>query len=167
MTPQQVVAVLVRLFAVWLAVQLPGYVVPLYHQLEPNSGTGKALIVCGVVALVWVGAMGFLWVFPKTVARLVLSQPAEGSATVAPPREWMEAGYVLIGVFVLTQAVPRVLQYMLATFYTEGGPVPASMVHWLIAHLVELGLGLWLVLGPASVGRLINRARYAGSKAGP
>ena len=161
MTSTQMVALGVRLFAVWLAIyvlrSMPGIFLAFrqYDQLA-------AQVFSVVVAVMLAAIVVVLWVFPLFVARRLLPSSAVVQET-SSPEAWFAMGCALIGIWVLTQALPALARYVVI-FALEGagGPYVANWHYGAIYHVAEAAIGIWLLLGAKGVRKLVQWARSAG-----
>ena len=167
MSPQQAVAVAVRLFGVWLAV----YVVrsaPAFVLRARTYADGEAIVFAAVIGLGVIALVLALFFFPQLFARGLLAGQKEATLGAHSPREWFDVGCTLIGIWVLTDAIPGLIRYAIASYLMARDPAtvpptpdwPAVPIY----YTVELGIGIWLFLGGAGLKRLITHLRYAGSE---
>jgi hypothetical protein len=108
MTPQQIVAVCVRLFSIWLLILIPSFYLML-ELIQANTGpygwfSGvwmKFLVIALVLAIALL-----LWRFPMFITHKVLpATTAEFDAPSATAKQLAEAGSFLLGRSCKTQAV--------------------------------------------------------------
>ena len=155
MSPTQAVALAVRLFAIWLAIYWARWVPYLYAQVRDSENVVESAgdIVSMVLALFFVL---FLWFFPRTVARTLLPKNDPTPITTASPATWFAVGCALLGLWVLSEAIPGVLRNVYVLIYAQRNG--ASAPGWdagLAYRLVELAIGFWLLLGAAGVRKLL------------
>ena len=104
MTPQQLVALFARLFALWLfinALRMLVGVVAIEGQL---GGGGKFAWLAGAVLPVAVGLV--LWNFPQFIAGKLIPR-TNGTNTIAlRPRQMAAVGSALLGMWTIIQSVP-------------------------------------------------------------
>lgn len=116
MSPIQCVAVTVRPFAIWLAIYCARWVPYLYGVVRDADDVAVGALGV-VVVLVSIGAVLFLWFFPRTVvARSLL--PAGDPATLSSgrPESWVTVGPTLLGLWVLTEAIPALVRSPVGEF---------------------------------------------------
>jgi hypothetical protein len=116
MTPQQVVAAGVRLFAIWLV--LSGakaiFVTPfIFAQLGENAAFARAASMCFGVADILLAMV--LWFFPLGVARKLVPNISLTHSFGAPALELARVGSCLLGLWLLATATPRLFWYFLDT----------------------------------------------------
>lgn len=160
MSPIQAVAVAVRLFALWFAIffgrTAPGY----YIQIRDFDDTLASAIGIAVVLLA-LAFVVFLWFFPRTVARAIL--PAADPVLASRPSEeaWFRVGCGLLGLWLLTGALPGVARHVFLLYYAQRTQMslPESSAGTLVYYGTEIAVAAWLLLGGAGVLRLWQWAR--------
>jgi hypothetical protein len=166
MTNAQIVALGVRLFAIWLAFYLLRHVPAMwvFGNQQPDSGFNATVVVVSVVLVLLTIA---LWMFPLAVARKLLPTATLDQPTPLPVEQLERAGFCLLGLWVLTEAVPRLI-YAAVMFFYSRRPDPSvdlgpSYYADLIYSAVTLILGVWLLLGAKGLLGVLRWARSAGS----
>ena len=160
MSPHQAVAVAVRLFAAWLGIYvlrtLPSYYFASHRE---TGGLAFALFLLAVtVVLVFV-----LWVFPQTIARRLLASQAEPPAAPASPDLWLATGCALIGLWVLTSSLPSaVRETFIISSLSETEGDTTEVKQYLVYHVVEVAIALWLIFGARGFRKIFWWARTAG-----
>jgi hypothetical protein len=109
MTPQQLVGLGVRLFAVWLALTSIGTLSALLTTQLPE-GTPKALGI-GLNVAYLVGAAA-LWFLPMAVAHRLLPRTSHTNAIFAGGFEIARAGTCLLGLWLLIKTLPTIAWYV-------------------------------------------------------
>jgi hypothetical protein len=161
MSPHQTIAVAVRLFAIWLVLYFTRDIFAFYFDRGSHDHAG-ALVLALAVFLVVGAACLALWFFPLSVARKILTSSSTEPASPAPPETWLTVGCALLGLWVLSSAVPllvrdSLIQYIYRTSYNDvGGGL------FLLRYVGEILIAVWLVLGAKGIGRLFRWARGAG-----
>lgn len=167
MTGRQFVALGVRLFCIWLAIYILRYA-PAFWLLGKQSLTTPDRAPFVVGTLVLVAIVVALWLFPLTVARKLLPRSALDQSISLPAHEQIEqAGFCLMGLWLLTQALPSVVfEVYVFYLYTRPGSMlglrPQEYAA-LARALVELALALWLLFGARGLRGALRWARTAGS----
>lgn len=167
MTSKQFVALGVRLFCVWLAIYLMtgmmGFWIAVSRQ--PHNGTASAILLAAIAVFALIVIL--LWLFPLTVARKLLPRSAQGQLVALPPHEQIErAGFCLMGLWLLTHAVPGlVFDAVVTRLYHADGELELRPQDYaaVAEHLVELALALWLLFGARGLRRLLDWMRPAGT----
>lgn len=165
MSPHQILAVTVRLAAIWLFLyaisNMTGSYVEAHKYSAPDSLL-PILIGFGVIVLV----CGLLWCFPLFVAKKILPPSATGNSEPAVYDSWFSVGCSLIGVWVLVKAIPALISYAL-TNYLGRKLWPGSFVvnpDWVLLvsfNVFQLVVGFWLFLGGKDLKKIIHWARNA------
>jgi hypothetical protein len=159
MSPIQTVAVAVRLFAIWLAIYAARWGPYLYASARRADDVGVAVVTVCAVAIT-VLAVLLLWFFPRTVARTLL--PAGDLATLsgAQADAWLTVGCSLLGLWVLSEAIPALVRHLYVLFQdARGNVVPDNWGAGTAYILAELAVALWLLLGASGLRRLLSWAR--------
>jgi hypothetical protein len=167
MSPHQAVAVAVRLFAIWLAIysarNAPGF----YFQAAKYNDDAAVLFASGAVAIILLVILVMLF-FPQLFAKGLLARQTDPPAGPSSPERWFDVGRSLIGLWILTDAVPGLIRYLIVAYLTKRDPAIIPLTpDWhagAIYYVIELIIGVWLLLGGAGLKGLIIRTRYAGSK---
>jgi len=161
MSPHQAVAVAVRIFAAWLGITVLRDLAS-FAFLKPSDilGFGFAVTVVVLAAVL----VAILWFFPGTVAGKLLSPDNAKLDAAASPDLWLAMGCALLGLWLLTSALPTLIfdTYALFRFNygDDRGNVPQSVAY----YVVEVAIALWLVFGAKGFRRLFWWARNAGYK---
>jgi hypothetical protein len=155
MTPHQVLAVAVRLFAIWLAIYVLRSAPSYYRELTrlgDSTGTAATLVVAGLA----IAMVAFLWLFPRTVARTLLDAKSLAPPEPADPDTWFATGCALIGVWLIVPALSALI-YDLSIFYLAQRDsridVADLQFDW-IYRAAEIVLGIWLVMGARGMRKL-------------
>jgi hypothetical protein len=165
-TNAQIVALGVRLFSIWLVLYLFGHAPGLWTFIEHGkSGSGAGFVVT-VSAVLLLAAVG-LWFFPLAVARKLLPKATLDQPTPLPVEQVQRAGFCLLGLWVLTEAVPDLIYYAVA--FTVSTKPSALMsfekdTYANVAHTIaEFVIGVWLLLGARGLVGVLRWARTAGA----
>lgn len=164
MTPHQTIAVAVRLFAIWLAVTLISNLVTFSSQFNWQDYPNKLFATAVIVVLLALVAAA-LWFFPLTVARRLLpaASPESPAATLpASPDTWLAMGCSLLGLWVMTAALPSLVRESIILISADSFTSISEIRHWLIYHLGQAIIGVWLALGAKGFRGLFWWARDAG-----
>jgi hypothetical protein len=167
-TNTQIVAIGIRLFCVWLAIyvirDLPGLWSLNDRQYADGSATAISTVI--IVLVIVVALIVALWSFPLTVARKLLPRSAlDEPARV--PGQIERAGFCLLGLWLLTQAIPSLFYYAVMVYHFSRPDARVDLRTENFASLlhtaIELGLGIWLLFGAKGLLGLIRWARVAGT----
>jgi hypothetical protein len=76
---------------------------------------------------------------------------------------WFSVGSTLLGLFVMTTALPALLRNLAVLFLTRSGDIDTGNLKYaLFYYFAEFVIGLWLILGAKGVKNLVVWARNAG-----
>jgi hypothetical protein len=130
---------------------------------------GSAAITVVIAA---VGVLAFaiaLWMFPLTVARKLLPKETLDEPTRLPMGQIERAGFCLLGLWVLTNAIPGLFYYAVMVYHFTGPDARHELrtenLAGLLHNVIEFGLGVWLLFGARGLLGLIRWARTAGTGA--
>jgi hypothetical protein len=159
MLPREVVAVAVRLFAICLGISVLRLLPSLLITDEGRPlGYAYGFFCIGVTAAIALA----LWFFPHLAAGKLISGQPEKDAT-ASADTWLAMGSALIGLWMLTYAVPALIRdaFVLLSAGSEFADT-ANIKSWVLYNVVEVSIALWLVLGANGFRQLFWWARSAG-----
>jgi hypothetical protein len=163
MSPHQVIAVGARLFAIWLAIYVARSVPTFFREAaKADATTFTAVVVFSTLLMVLV-ILG-LWLFPKTVARGLLSTEEVITNVRPTPDMWFAVGCALIGLWLIVPAVTSIIYNLSVLFAAQRDPtIDATDFHMSWAYYVaEIAFGVWLLLGARGARRLFWWARGVG-----
>ncbi|HEV2271027.1 MAG TPA: hypothetical protein VGR92_16360 [Steroidobacteraceae bacterium] len=156
MTPKQIVALAVRLFAIWLAIQVlrmvPWFFEPGAFQASSHVWNTFIVALSAVIVLI-------LWLSPRIIAGHQLTS-AGGPPTSADT--WLIMGCMLIGLWTLTTTVPRLVYDTIALNSTPYGEDNPTLHYWIAYNLAELCIAAWLIFGAKGVRRVFRWVQNAG-----
>jgi hypothetical protein len=164
MSREDVIAVAVRVFAIFLLVTvvrtIPG-TLALIDQVEPKP----SLVLVWLLSGLSLALCAYLWFFPLTVARKLLPAMREPrSETAMNGSVALSVGLTLLGVWVLTSALPDATYWVILFLLSrriDAGPI--EWQHDQIANMIatagQLALAVWLIFGSSGIKRLILRFR--------
>jgi hypothetical protein len=162
---EDIVAVLVRLFAVYMLFVVIR-AVPALASTSAESGDATATIAIAA-SLVAVGLLtALLWFFPLTIARKLLPAATDSTSGTAlgAPAAWSLA-ICALGLWVLTSALADAVYWIV--FYFRTRELGLELAQYspgdqagMAATLVELALGVILTFGSTGLRALLFRLRY-------
>ncbi len=126
MTPQQLVGVGVRLFAIWLALTSVSYftLIPETVRAASGGGTTAALAIGGAYLV----AAVCLWFFPMVVAHTLIPRTRHENRLSLNTHELARVGASLIGLWLLARSLQTIVWFIFRLFlYTEAGASFSSM----------------------------------------
>jgi hypothetical protein len=160
-TPHQIVAVVLRLFAVWLGLQTLR-TLPSFFALNGSEAPGYAyalfLFALSVVLIV------ALWFFPRTIAGRLLQSHEAQSQPPATVDAWLALGCFLLGVWTLTTTIPRLVINVYALNALSGYDDKWQLHESLVYNFFELVIALWLIFGAKGIRKLFWWAQNAGTR---
>ena len=158
MSPIQIVALAVRLFAVWVALYWARWMPYSFAQARASDG---GMVMFAVLAVVGVLAVLGMWFFPRTIARSILPATEASPGPIAVPTTWLAVGCVLLGLWVLTAAVPALAQNVFLLFYAkrENASLPEGWGAGMVYIVVEFAVAAWLLLGSVGLRKLFRWVR--------
>ena len=150
MTPQQIIGLAARLFAIWLAinaVQAIGMAAAMAEQ--PGAQTTAAPYVFAALFLI---VAILLWLFPMVVGHRLVPRTQFDNTLSAPAHELLVVACVVLGLWIIVvRAIPAIAYYIsiAALWIANGQPVTTmdqSQHIGFLVGLIHLGVGLFLVL---------------------
>ena len=161
MTPHQTLAVVVRLFAIWLAIFVVRAGPSFYRDtaLLRDSAASAAAIAIAAVLILFVL---FLWFFPRTVARALLNEHnVTPSAEPASPDTWFAVGCALLGLWLMVPSLGSLIWRISVIYLAQRDPsLDTTSLHYdWIYYGANFVLGFWLLLGARGARKLFWWAR--------
>jgi hypothetical protein len=137
MTPQQIVGLGVRLFAIWLvviAIQMLGYGV----ALDAQQSQEKTVVPYAITVVFLVAAVG-LWLFPMAVAHKLIPRTHFDNTLRVPPPESAVVACIVLGLWLFAaHALPSLAQYLSIAVFLFRNHQPLSEAGvWNLARLFE------------------------------
>jgi hypothetical protein len=127
MTPQQIVGLAVRLFAIWLALVSLQYVWAIPAALAKQNMDGGATFSL-FIGLGYIVVAALLWFFPMTVAHRLIPRTSFENVLRVAPTEAARVGSCLLGLWLLLTSGPALVNYLFRAFLVSGtGPVFSSL----------------------------------------
>lgn len=119
MTPQQVVGLGVRLFAVWLALASVRYLssVPLY--LASINEIAEKVYQAYIIAASYLAAALLLWFFPLATAHKLIPRTKFNDKMNLNTAAAAQVGSALLGLWLLTKSLPGVVENFLSLSLQE------------------------------------------------
>ena len=162
MSPQQIVAVGVRLFAVWLLIDLV-FSLPVYFSATAMEGEGQSMwpyyVGSSILMLV---AIIVLWRFPLTIAGKLMSRDNKETGEPVSPDLWLSMGCALLGIWLIATTIPQLfwaaLLFREGYYYFESPQFRYDMA----MNLPGFFIGIWLIFGARGFRKLFWWARNAG-----
>jgi hypothetical protein len=151
MTPQQIVGMAVRLFAIWL-VMIAFQLYMITSALEPRLSDGGKPVVYLVAALPAVIAV-LLWRFPMFVAHKMVPRTLDTNIRHIPAREATAAGTALIGIWAVIATVPHLFAAFGLRFFGADPSLASAYatperMQQTLGLLSQCALGIFLIAKP-------------------
>ena len=167
MTPRQIVAVALRIFAVWLGLQALQSIPALVAKSEAPGFTYASFLFALTAAIVVA-----LWFFPGTIAGKLLPSPTTPPDPAPSPDTWLAMGCALLGMWTLTVTIPRLVTEVLMIksdhYYSyDLSQVPSWLAATVAGNLVQCAIGIWLLLGGKGLRRIFWWAQHVGRQKAP
>ena len=162
MSPHNATAIAVRLFAVWLAVYVAREMLAFYLEGSRQNDLYSLPIALAVSVLAGLFVV-VLWFFPRTIARGLLSSTNADATPAASLDTWLAMGCALIGLWLLSSALPALIRNSVFLYLSRSGNVDTTNLRYgLFYYFVELIMAVWLILGANGFRRIFWWARNAG-----
>lgn len=173
MSREDIIAVAVRLFALFLVVTAIRHAAGLtslgrYEELT----TVMVSVTATIVALTFAFA-AVIWYFPLTIARKLLPSLRDaGTPLSAAGHKLQESALIVLGLWVLASALPDTSYWLTLVVFTsgvgsEGYTWPPDNKASMVATAVEIAIGFVLILGARGLSNLLYRLRYGNAAATP
>jgi hypothetical protein len=164
MSPQQIVAVMARLLAVWIVIHLPGQAYEIVFPSSRDADQSMRLFVVGGFAVEILVSLA-LWVFPLTIASKLLRASSEERPPPSSSDVWLGMGCALIGLWLIATSLPALVidVFVLASAINASGDI-SSLRQNVLYYLAELAMAAWLILGAIGFRKVFWWARDAGVK---
>jgi hypothetical protein len=159
MNPRQITAIALRVIAIFVGINTLR-TLPVFFTSSESPGHVYSLFLLGITTVLVL----VLWFFPGTIAGRLVNSPNTQTHTSTPPDTWLAMGCALIGVWVLTSAIPSLIYDLFALNALSTYDDNAQVRHWIWRHVVELGIACSLILGGKGLRRVFWWAQNAGIK---
>jgi hypothetical protein len=161
MSPHQIIAVAVRLFAVWLAIYISRDVLWFFFEGSKQQDAYPFWISL-FVAVASIVIVIVLWLFPRTIARHLLSSESAETATASPDL-WLALGCALIGIWLLSSAIPGLVRNSFVLVLYRSADVDTSTLRTSFAfYIPQVLIAFWLIFGAKGLRKLFWWARSVG-----
>jgi hypothetical protein len=164
----EITAIGIRLFGILLFLKLLNDVTGWLTVYGPGYASGDNVEINSLVILLYcipiVLSLVFIK-FPVSIAKLIVPVTSSSSPELESDGKTIQyAGLTLLGVYVLTYAIPNLVYYVISIFIivnsrADLGESQYSYVINLISTLVELGIGVYLILGVNGLVKFISKLR--------
>lgn len=174
MTPQQLIGVGVRLFALWLLVRAIPYFGSIPGQLIAMSipGGEKASMVSYGIGIAYLMGVILLWVFPMAVAHRLLPRTNYTNILTFRSYELARVGCGLLGLWLLATELPALTWFLFRAFLVAGSTSSFETLDGqakleVIVAVVELGIAVIFITKADLFARLIADDPKTGPELAP
>lgn len=163
MLPYQVVAVAVRLFAISLALgALSAVPILTLEQLSQGGGHPPGFAYSMFLVVLMMALALLLWAFPYSVAGKLMPKTTEPAAETTAADTWLAIGSAVIGLWVLSRALPGLIRDLYALRATEGYGDGHELKSWALFNFIQVIIAAWLAFGAPGFRKLFWAARNGG-----
>jgi hypothetical protein len=164
--PEHVVAIALRLFAIYLSVAtISGVIATGWFVIASASSTSATVLLVFATVLLSLGIACLLWRFAVWIAvRMVrLDGSVNTEFTTMAAEEIQTVAFTILGLYFLFRAVTGAV-YWLVFFGRVGTPLAIDPQQWasIAETIAEFVLACFLVFGAAGLGVLITKVRRLG-----
>ena len=165
----QVVGIAVRLFAIFLALETLRYASSLLPYAAAPPPNNISFVFIGTLALFPILAAVLLWFFPLSVAaKLIPDIKSQGQHGPLGAGGIEVVAFSVLGLWVLTTAIRDIFYWVTFVYQVKNSglgnaDLSPDNVGNIVATVVELVIGFWLLLGSKGLLGVIRRARQAGT----
>ena len=179
MTKHEVAALLCKVLGIYALLSalnaLPLLFAPALFALSNSSASATpatsvarlSWLISALPVLLDIGAALFLWLSADNLARAMVKN-GESSAEPIISRDVQTLVFSALGVFTLLQAIPRAGQIATTLYLVSQQDVllrrefKGASAPDIVALLLQLALGLWLVFGAAGLAKGLQKLRTVG-----
>jgi hypothetical protein len=165
MTPQQTLALGVRLFVIWYALILVREI-SASIVVGPRQYDSDWIFLALAGTLISLVVLFFLWRFPMRIAQGLLPDSNELPMQSSSYRMWFTIGTALIGLWFVASAITPIFRNLSVMFLfrseLENAEHLRSLRAGLLYYTVELILGLCIIFGATGIRKLLWRIRDLG-----
>ena len=169
MHKEQIVGVAVRLFAVFLVIYVLRNASEIMPYLADSSPYKISVTFLFLIVLFPILAAVLLWLFPLTIAAKIIPD-----IKAKKPPKTLEGGEIelvafsILGLWVLTGAIPDIFHwgtfvYMVKNSEAARVELSPDNIGNIVATVVELVIGFWLLFSSKGIIGILRRLRNAGS----
>jgi hypothetical protein len=151
MTPQQLIGLAVRFFAIWLAITSIAYFLSIPTSLAATSvASGNAISLAYGLGALYLLAAIFLWFCPMLVAHKLLPRTQFENRLSFQAHELARVGVALLGLWLLSKALPSLVWLLFRSFlFVDAGSsfsalTPEARLEVFVA-LFEAGFALLVI----------------------
>lgn len=119
MTPQQIVGLSVRIFAIWLVISSFHYTSIIPYNFFSNE-MNKETLVSSVIGIAYLIAAVVIWFFPMAVANKLIPKTHFENRFNTRPDEVASVAISILGLWKITNIVPALISYLFQAYLNAG-----------------------------------------------
>lgn len=161
MTPQQLIGLAVRFFAIWLAMASVAYFTSIPSSLSANSVSSDSpiFLAYGLGAFYLLVAI-LLWLFPMVVAHKLLPRTQYENRLSFQVHELARVGTALLGLWLFSKAFPSLVWLLFRSFlFVDAGSTFAALTPEarleVLVSLFEAGFALLVIVQAKTFANLL------------
>lgn len=165
MSKIQVIAIIIRLFAIALFLMIISGVPQLYtvRFFGSTDSVGMFFYVQLAVMIVGILISILIWKFPQTIAKKIIPKTDELSDTKWSEVNFASAGIIIVGIYFLYRALSDLSYWFIFMLYAIGNN-PAVKLEPLnkisiYVTIIEFAISIYLVFGSRGITNLIVKFR--------
>jgi len=170
LTPQQVLTLVIRLFAIGLVLysfQVAVGQLAAFNQVELEDIDILAMLFLGALAPIVVAL--FLWFFPLSIAnRLVRPSPLLTETEASQDTDLYQLAFIVLGIYLLYGVISDTAYWWgIAVYMKDPDPFvePLQLVPGqkaaIVVTAIEFVMSLFLIFGSKAISAFIQRVRHA------
>lgn len=145
MTPQQLIGIAVRLFAIWLGISSIAYFSTIPGSIaSAQMPEGNSVAVAYTIGSACIGSGLFLWFFPMLVAHKLLPRTQHTNYLSFQAHELARVGCSLLGLWLFAKALPSLVWFVFRSFVVIDAGASFSALD--AATKLEIGVALFELL---------------------
>lgn len=163
MTVLQLGALLVRLFALWLAVKTV-LEVPIILNFLSSEKDATFRLFSLAFTILSLGFCMWLWKHPLWVTQKIMPKSDEEGEQSISANDFLSAGILLIGIWTVFEALPPLVRQYIWANSDEYADMVLGIDFY--SHIYALAfkvvIGIWLILGAPGFRKMLNWLRTVG-----
>lgn len=168
MKKEEIVALAMRIFALYLAISTIGGLSAFMAASESGAPGEMPLAALIGVVIIPVALALVLWFLPLTIAHKILPRMAGGTEpSQAGPAEYQAVAFSVLGMWVLAEQLPSLFYWLGLVIYMHGQEadlLTAREYGRIASTAAALFIGFWLLFGARGIVGLLRAARAAGAR---
>ena len=184
MKTSDIITIALKLLAVYLIItgliSLPTALVSVIAAISSVDMDALFFVVSSLHGLIYLAAGALLWSFSPKVARLIEGDipQFEREDNEFSVSTVLTCGLIILGFFVLSDALPSLVRIVIAVLkpslddnfsqvIANATGTRKAIIPWsdIIAMIVRVAFGIWLILGSCGIVAFLKKVRYAGRNA--